>query len=328
MIEMESKQETKTPKVAVVVLNWNGWQDTIECLESLLKLSYPSYQVIVVDNGSSDGSVEKIRVWVKEKCPSLALIETKKNLGYAGGNNIGIRYALVRGDFDYVWVLNNDTVVHPDALTHLVRRMKEKPDAGMCGSTILYHHDPKKVWAQGAVYNKWYAEGRHLNSDKIFDPKRMAKYQELERRMDYVVGASMLVSLPFLRDIGLMCEDYFLFFEELDWAMRARGKYRLALAPESIVYHKVGVSIEKKEAEKTKKKRRFNLTMDYYGTKNRLAFTLKFFPYALPVLYLSILGYVLDRLRVGAWENVWVIIKVTLGHFNKSLDRADHSFPI
>ncbi len=295
--------------IYIVVLNWNGWRDTIECLESLLKLTYPNYRIIVVDNGSTDESENKIRGWAKEKYPALIFIETGKNLGYAAGNNAGLRYALSRDDLEYAWVLNNDTTVDPEALTHLLRRMKEKPDAGMCGSTILYYHDRKKIWAQGAAYNKWYAEGRHLNSNKTFDPKRVAQYQKLEGRMDYVVGASILVSRPFLRDVGLMCEDYFLFFEELDWAMRARGRYRLALAPASIVYHKVSVSIEKKEAEGAKKKRRFNLVSDTYGTRNRLAFTRKFFPYALPVLYLSILGYIIDRVRVGAWENVGVIVK-------------------
>lgn len=301
--------------IYIVVLNWNGWQDTLECLESLLKLTYQNYRVIVVDNGSVDGSEEKIKTWARNKYPALIFIETGKNLGYAAGNNVGLRYAMSRDDFEYAWLLNNDTTVAPDALTHLVRRMKEQPDAGMCGSTILYYHDRNRIWAQGATYNKWYAEGRHLNFNKTFNPNRMAQYQKLERKMDYIVGASILVSRSFLNDIGLMCEDYFLFFEELDWAMRARGRYRLVLAPESIVYHKVSASIEK--AEGTKKKKRFSLIMDMYGTRNRLAFTRKFFPYALPVLYLSILGYILDRIRVGAWENVGVIVRETSDHFCK-----------
>lgn len=318
---MESKQDILTPKVAIVVLNWNGWQDTIECLESLRKLNYPNFNVIVVDNGSTDGSAAKIR---ERAIGRMELIETGKNLGFAGGNNVGLRHAL-KDDYEYFWLLNNDTVVHPDALLHLVNRLREKTEAGICGSTILFHDKPDKIWAQGGQYNRWYAEGRHIGMMKTFDPGRIASYQKLERKLDYIVGASMLVSRQFLLDIGLMCEDYFIYFEEMDWARRARGRYRLAYAPQSIVYHKVGASIAKSE---TGNKRRFNLTADYYGTKNRLAFTLKFFPYALPVLYLSILGYMIDRIWTGEWENIRIIAKVTGNHLSQEIFKpmADYVF--
>jgi len=295
-------------KVAIIVLNWNGWQDTIECLESLLKLNFSDYQIMVVDNGSTDDSAEIIKAWAKDKT-SVALIETGKNLGFAGGNNVGLRFALSKS-FDYFWILNNDTVVEPDALHYLVERMRVRPDAGICGSTILYYHDRNRIWALGGAYNKWFAEGRHFEINKTFDRSRIDKYQKLERKLDYIVGASMLVSRSFLQDVGLMCEDYFLFFEELDWAMRARGRYRLALAPKAVIYHKVGVSITKSEGGK---QRRFNLTADYYGTRNRLAFTRKYFPYALPTLYLSILGYIIDRIRVRAWENAAMIARIAVG---------------
>lgn len=295
-------------KVAIIVLNWNGWPDTIECLASLLPLQHADYQIIVVDNGSTDDSVSKIKAWTREKT-SITLIETGKNLGYAGGNNVGLRFALARS-FDYFWILNNDTVVEPDALHYLVERMRARPDVGLCGPTILYYHDRKRIWALGGAYNKWFAEGRHLENNKSFDRSRIDKYYQLERKVDYLVGASLLVSRAFLQNVGLMCEDYFLFFEELDWAIRARGRYRLALAPQAVVYHKVGASFAKSEGGK---QRRFNLTADYYGTRNRLAFTQKYFPYALPALYLSILGYIIDRIRLGAWENAALIAKLAVG---------------
>ena len=295
-------------KVAIIVLNWNGWQDTLECAASLLKIDHPDYHIIIVDNGSSDDSVEKIKDWIKDK-PAVTLLETGKNIGFAGGNNVGIRFALSKG-FDYFWILNNDTVVEPDALHYMVEEMRVRPDAGICGSTILYYHDRHRIWAMGAAYNKWFAEGRHLEVNKTYDKGRIDKYQKLERKLDYIVGASMLVSRAFLQAVGLMCEDYFLFFEEMDWAMRARGRYRMALAPKAVVYHKVGSSITKSEGGK---QRRFNLMADYYATRNRLAFTRKYFPYALPTLYLSILGYIIDRIRVGAWENVALIARIAVG---------------
>ena len=301
------------PSVAIILVNWNGWQDTIECLASLQKLNYPDFKIFVVDNGSTDGSAARLR---ERRLGRVEVMETGQNLGFAGGNNVGLRKAL-EGNYQYFWLLNNDTTVDPEALRYLVKRLQEKPGAGICGSTILYYGQPSKIWALGGQYNRWYAEGRHIGINKTFDPQRLAAYQKLERKMDYVVGASMLVTRQFLQDIGLMCEDYFFYFEEMDWSRRSRGRYSLAYAPQSLVYHKVGTSVNKSE----EKPRPFNLTADRYATKNRLTFTLRFFPYALPVLYLSILGYIIDRARLGAWENVGAISQITGAHFYNELLR-------
>jgi GT2 family glycosyltransferase len=290
------------PPVAVILVNWNGWQDTIECLASLQKLNYPDFKIFVVDNGSTDNSAARLR---ERRFGRVEVIETGQNLGFAGGNNVGLRKAL-EGNFQYFWLLNNDTTVDPDALRRLVERLQAKPGAGICGSTILYYDRPAIIWAQGGQFNRWYAEGRHLGINKKFDPNKLAAYQKLERKLDYVVGASMLVSRPFLNDIGLMNEEYFIFFEEMDWSRRARGRYSLAYAPASLVYHKVSSSIERKAGDKPQ---RFNVVADQYGTRNRLKFTLKYFPYALPVLYLSVLGYVIDRAVHGAWGNIAIIGK-------------------
>jgi GT2 family glycosyltransferase len=189
--------------VAIIILNWNGWQDTVECLESLQRLTYPNYQVIVVDNGSTDDSMEKIKNWARGEIPveskffdydptvkpvqwieydrkmaeaggtreeeteiagvaanrKLTLIQTGENLGFSGGNNIGLRYAMARDDFKYFWLLNNDTVCKQDALTQMVNRMLEGDgEIGMCGSTLLLYNEPEKIWALGgATYNKWFA---------------------------------------------------------------------------------------------------------------------------------------------------------------------------
>lgn len=336
----ESIKIGEWPKVYVIVLNWNGWKDTIECLESLYKMSYPNYQIVVVDNGSTDDSVEKIKSWAEgnvlaeavsederikrlvsppvPKPVPLTLIETKTNLGYAGGNNVGLRYALDRGDFGYAWVLNNDTVVHSDALKQMVCRMRDKPGAGLCGSVTLNYNDPEKKAMLGVRYDRWFAQPSPIEVGGPFDLNQREKYLKHERKISYIAGSSMLVSYDFLCNIGLMCEDYFLYFEEIDWALRARGLFSLALAPESIVYHKGSVSIKKKEGERANKKS-FSLVHDYYIAKNRVLFTLKFYPYAMPILYLSIVGYILDRVRVGAWENAWIITKVIYVHFYSDL---------
>jgi GT2 family glycosyltransferase len=174
----------------------------------------------------------------------LILIQTGGNLGFAGGNNVGLRYALSRDDFQYVWLLNNDTVIKADALTALVRGMQENPGAGMCGSTLPFYHDPDMIWALGgATYNKWLCKTECIGLRAPLS--RTISKTEVESNMAYLAGASMLVSKAFLRAVGLMNERYFLYFEELDWALRAKNRFRLIFAPNSIVYHKVGASIEK-----------------------------------------------------------------------------------
>lgn len=144
-----------------------------------------------------------------------------------------------------MWLLNNDTEVQPDSLTRLVERAQEDDSIGIVGSTLLYHHNRRRVQALGgARYNRWLGVAKHIgegqNWDKIKDNIRR---DEIERQMDYVVGASMLVSRRFIEAVGLMSEDYSLYFEELDWAIRGKKKgFRLAWAPDSIVYHKEGAT--------------------------------------------------------------------------------------
>lgn len=317
-------------KTYILILNWNAWQDTVECLESVFHNAYSDYKVIVCDNGSKDGSIEHIKAWASSKLIPyieynqvqaetggdsaqeafrLIIIRSDHNLGFAGGNNIGLRYILRQDDVSYVWLLNNDTVIHPDSLRHLVQRMLEKKDAGICGSTLIYYHDAKRIQAfGGAVYNKWLGVSRHIGG---FAPvgERIDSIR-VEEKMDYVVGASMLITKQFLQHVGLLSEDYFLYFEELDWAIRARQSgYTLAFAPQSIVYHKEGASIgsSSKPGEKS-------VTADYYGLKNKLVFTRNFFPKALPTIYVGLLISMGIRIYRRQWERVWMIMKIIMGH--------------
>ncbi len=266
---------------AIVILNWNGWKDTLLCLESVFQLKEETaYCVIVCDNGSTDGSLEKIEEWAEGKLAiaeadlgaapipiivnqkpivykridragsengdfssaALILIETGGNLGFAGGSNVGIRYALKDPEVSHVWLLNNDTVVHPEALSALLERQAAGDSPGIAGSTLYYFAEPDIIQAQGGAH--WDSEifnARHLN----VGARRGSELDQpiVESRMDYVVGASMLVSRDFLEQIGLMDERYFLYFEELDWAIRARGNFKLGYAAASWVFHKEGSKI-------------------------------------------------------------------------------------
>lgn len=267
---------------AIVLVNWNAWADCIDCLDSLVGGVAPPWHIYLVDNASGDGSLDKIAAWcanpvrpqdacdfpgvvrhsasaqptplavrrVDALAPSvpalrpgcgISLVQSGANRGFAGGNNVGIRLGLAEGA-GWFWVLNTDTVVHRNALASLLERARSAPHAGMVGSTLLYHDEPGIVQALGGASLDWKSfTSSHLG---VGSPARAvpADSTAVEARMDYVVGASILVSRHFVDQVGLMQEDYFLYFEELDWAARAGGKFRLCWAPQSVVWHKVGRS--------------------------------------------------------------------------------------
>ncbi|MHB1187329.1 glycosyltransferase [Thiobacillus sp.] len=233
LIEADIPPVSDAPKIAIVVLNWNGKEDTLECLTSIGKLDYPNYEVIVVDNGSTDDSVDAIRT----KFPKFSVLETRKNLGYAGGNNVGIRQALEQGA-EFILVLNNDTVVSPQLLDKLVSAAAQHPDAGFLGPRLLYYDRPEKVWFDGANWNtsinyfRYPGQNAHASSLSLTD-----------HETDYVCGAALFVRATTARQIGLMDERYFLVWEEVDWCYRAReAGWRSIVVPQATLLHKVGVS--------------------------------------------------------------------------------------
>lgn len=342
-------------RVYVLIVNWNGWRDTIECLESVFSLDYSELRVIVCDNGSDDDSVARIIDWAKGQLPvtfpnrnslfpsngfslvpkpisfhvmekeeaeqggdfthdpDLILIRTGANLGFAGGNNVGLRFALAKNDFAYVWLLNNDTVVEKGALQALVSRMVDKPKAGMCGSTLALYSNPNRIQARGGGwYCKWLGLSWHLG--QLSKVSNSVRTNHVEKWMDYVVGASMLVSRSFLDAVGLMCEDYFLYFEELDWSLRGKDEFVLAYAPDSRVYHKVGRSIGTRSNPRHK-----SLICDYYTVRNRLIFTKRFFPEAMPFVYISVFTALCVRLLTGQQDRVAMIWKLLIDPYH---DRA------
>lgn len=317
-------------RVLIILVNWNGWRDTLECLESLLYLDYPDFMIVVCDNNSGDGSLDQVRSWadnrgvlsveyqqheaeeggVRGSDPLLVLIRINDNLGFSGGNNVGLRYGMARGDIGYYWLLNNDTVVEPDALTYLVARMHGDFKVGICGSTIRLYHDRAKIQALGGGhYCHWIGLPWHYG--RFIRWGREVNQKQAEARMNYVEGASMLVSHMFLEQIGLMCEDYFLYFEEADWALRAKGRFRLAYASQSVVYHKVGGSIGTSSNPLT-----ISYTSDYFNIRNRLMFTRRFYPAALPTVWLVIVAAFFVRLCCGKWDRAMMIFRLL---FNKKI---------
>lgn len=212
------------PDVWCIVLNWNGWRDTVQCLDALRKCSYAKFTPIVVDNGSTNDSVVRI----KNTHPDILILETGSNLGFAAGNNVGIRFALEHGA-DYVWLLNNDTIAAPDALSEMVEKARTNPRIGAVASVCYYADVPEKVEAWGGAHiNLWIGFGR--NSTR---PRKDDWFHSLN-------GTSLLISREALEDAGLFDEAFFLYWEDTEFCLRLRKHgWQIAAAPDSRVLHKV-----------------------------------------------------------------------------------------
>lgn len=324
--------------VYIIILVYNNWQDTIECLESVLKLKNIDYKIIVVDNNSPDNSLEYIKKWaeggIKASCNSediklknliyplekkpikyrvfskdrtitnikekLIFIQSNENRGYAAGNNIGMRCALQDKNCEFVWILNNDVIVEPNSLKGMVRTMKEDKSLGMCGSKTYYYYSANKIQCKGGFgYNKWFA-----CPCKIKEPFN-------KKFLKYINGASILLRRDFIETIGLLSEEYFLYFEEIDWAIRGKKIYKLGYCENSIIYHKEGGTINK-ESKKEK-----SLLSDFYSIKNRIVVTKKFYKYCLPTVYLGIIIAIINRIKRKQYKRIYLFIKlmITFGNY-------------
>ena len=330
-------------KVSIIVLNYNNWADTIACAESILANEYPHFQLIIVDNASPDNSMEYIRKWAegeleswtppkdllhelsfppqkkpvdfvyyeeaeyyekrKEAEPKVVLIQSKENRGYSAGNNVGIRYARMRDDFDYIWILNNDTVIKKDALKRLVAYADAHHEKrGLIGTTLLFYDAPDKIQAFGASFNPYLAVQKHYLSHENYTAELVETFDQ--RKLDYVIGASMLMTRACMEKIGLMPEEYFIYFEEIDIATNCkRNGFEIAICTDAIVYHKESVSI-KQENKKT------SAFSDFFAMRNRLIVTQKYHPFMLPSVYGGLLFSMLLRLRRKEYDCVKNIVKI------------------
>jgi len=215
----------RIPRVTIIILNWNGISDTLECLESVTELEYPEVQVIVVDNGSTDGSPSCIR----QRYPSVTLLETGKNLGFTGGNNLGMRKALEMGA-DYLWLLNNDTVLERDTLKNLVEVTEKSPEVWLASPIIFFHDAPDQLQFHGS-YIDW-------------KKKRIVKLEGEESFPGYgedvsLWGTALLIKRTAVERAGYLNDKYFAYHEDEEYCMRvARAGYRCVVVPEARIFHK------------------------------------------------------------------------------------------
>ena len=219
-------------KVIILLLNFNGYPDTLECLKSLEKVTYLNFQTIVIDNGSNNDSVSKIR----EKYPDIPILETGKNHGFAGGNNFGIEWALSH-KADWVLLLNNDTIVSPNFLDAFMDAAKEQPSAGVLGAKILKYSTPEVIDHLGGNWSPSNGEFFSPHSNEHDHP-----YLEMEIA-DYVCGACMLIRRDVIEKTGLLEPKFFLFWEETDYCYRAKKEgFEIWTAPKATIWHKVSSS--------------------------------------------------------------------------------------
>jgi len=218
-------------KVGIVILNWNGSAHTFACIESLRRSTYPHWEILVVDNGSRDGSPEKIL----ERFPDITLIRNAANLGFAGGNNVGIDAALISGA-DYVLILNNDTVVHPEMVLELVVAAHQSGDRAVVCPKIYWSGDPTRLWYAGGRVNLW--TGRFTNIGRNqFDHVS----EDSPAETDFATGCCMLVPRHVLERVGKFDANYFLYCEDVDWSLRcSRAGFRLLCVPRAKLWHVEG----------------------------------------------------------------------------------------
>jgi len=245
------------PRVSIVVLNWNGLEHTLECVESLLKINYSNFEIIVVDNGSIDGSVKSL----KERQFRIILLENAENLGYSSGNNIGIRYAIDHRS-DYIFLINNDTIVDPDMLKILVDESESDLRTGMIGPTIYNFYHPDQIWFAAGSIDWKTGESPHMDLSK-YDHGLDNSVLEVDR----LSGCAMLIKKEVFDKIGLLDPDYFLYFEDVDFCVRAQNmNFKIVCARNSKVWHKTSMSTKADLGSPLH---------TYYHNRNRLIFLKK-----------------------------------------------------
>lgn len=304
-------------KIYIIILNWNNWQDTIACLETVFSNTYPNFQVIVCDNASSDDSLDFIKRWadgniqagadnthnsfinieksVRKPIPyveynrsqaeqggcqskddrSLILIQTGDNLGFAGGNNVALRFVLNKKDATYVWLLNNDTVIDKDALSNMALTAKRN-QVDLVGSKLIYFYSGE-IQTIGGLNNLSWKRFGEVILPTVDKPYTSDFYID-----GYICGASLLISANVLNDIGLLDENYFMWAEETDYCLRAKREgYKMMCSINSVIYHKEGGSCGKSEAQIKFGRKSYRVSLKrfvitgYYDTRNSIYFVRK-----------------------------------------------------
>jgi len=250
-------------KVSIIILNWNGLKDTVECLESLKKVTYPNYEVIVVDNGSKGNDVQVLEERFGDY---IHLIRNDRNYGYTGGNNIAIRYVLKNSSPDYFLILNNDTIVAPDFLGQMIKVAESDASIGIVGPKVYYYDFPSRIQSAGAKINMRTSQNSLIGIKQI-DTGQFDTQQEA----DYVSGCCLLIKKELIQKVGLFDESYFCYWDETDYCARAReAGYKVVYTPEAKMWHKAPLKL--KVWDKTPMSGKASGLPYYYMARNNFKF--------------------------------------------------------
>jgi len=290
-------------KVFIIILNWNNWPDVLECLESLKDNDYPNYQVVIVDNGSK----------IRPELPSsdIKIIYNQENLGFSGGNNVGIKYAL-ENNADYVLLLNDDTVVSRDFLSKLVEIGESNENIGLIGPKIYFYENKNKIWSAGGkinwLYNKGEMIGHNQEDNGQYDSPKV-------KETEFLTGCCVLVKKQAIEKIGLMPEEYFLYYEDTDWSLKARKNgFKCVFIPDAQIWHKGSQSSISGSP-----------SYIYYHIRNGLIMAQKYAPWHIkPIVYLDSFWRIIKQLIKIVFmpkKRIWakhILLGIKDFYFNKT----------
>lgn len=271
-------------KVAIILINWNSYDLTRDTLNSLSKVTYADFDVIVVDNGSTDGSADQLKTAFSD----VILLHSETNTGFTGGNNIGFRYAMENG-YLYTLMLNNDVEVEPDFLEPLVFALDQNERLGAVQPLIYFHHDRELIWNAGSVRNSWTGETITLDYN-LRDQRHERRW--IRKNVDWLTGCAFMVRTDVLRLVGPLKEEFFIYYEDVDFSFRIRQTgYSLGYESSSVIYHMAGVSSKSKIKGP---EGYLNSQVHYFNARNRIwvlkRYTKRIF---IPTVIMYQVGYLL-----------------------------------
>jgi GT2 family glycosyltransferase len=326
---MDGKPVIQDGPILCAVINWNGWRDTIVCLQSLVQIQAPRFELVVCDNGSDNESAGHLAEWLTREAggvrPSwvevgqgirvscfaapfsdalqaVHLLQLPRNFGYAGAFNRCMAWGTEALHARHFWLLNNDVRCDRQALSELAAVAASDPSIGMVGSVLMDWDRPQSVQAVAGSYRRGLAVGVHTRKIPAGDRSRPL----MQADVDYPVGASLFLTDRFLQAVGPMDEGYFLYYEEMDWAERGRRLgFRTAVALNSRIEHREGASTGSHGGVRNK-----SLLSEHYGIVNRLRITRKFWPHLLPLVWASLWLVVADRLVHREFRRAALVLRL------------------
>jgi len=299
----------KRIKVYIIIINFGTPEHTIECLQSIYENNHEHFQVVVIDITNINKSVDKISTWIQKKNDNrTVLIQEEENNGFAYANNIGIRYSLRYDDCDFIWILNNDTIIPKNSLEELINcyeHEKDKKNVGFIGSKILDFENKEIIQNVGGTFNQWTGYSVLIGMGET----DTQQFNNIELEVDYVIGASMFFHKLLIEQIGLMPENYFLYYEDIDWCITAQ-KYGFTnlTCTKSEVFHKQGISTGAKLLTNDN-----NLNNKKHLYLSYLKFYRKHYYWLLPIAYFILFKQLAGRIFHKENKEAYLIFNIIFG---------------